>query len=112
MAVHQESGSNTAPVFLRSYASFSDPLPDDLRKIKVWEAARATSAAPGYFAPMKIGRWTFVDGGLMANNPIGWYVFRSIVLTLLPHADGGFNNSGSGPKFSPSTVNCDKQIAF
>ncbi|KAJ8263915.1 hypothetical protein GJAV_G00143040 [Gymnothorax javanicus] len=31
----------------------------------VWEASRATSAAPKYFLPMR----SFLDGGLLANNP-------------------------------------------
>jgi hypothetical protein len=44
----------------------------ELPEIKLWEAARATSAAPMYFAPMKIKDQTFVDGGLQANNPLGW----------------------------------------
>ncbi len=41
----------------------------------LWEAARATSAAPVYFEPVKIrpqkGRksYVLVDGGLFANNP-------------------------------------------
>jgi predicted acylesterase/phospholipase RssA len=41
---------------------------------EIWEAARATSAAPTYFSPIEIGppgqRTTFVDGGLGCNNPI------------------------------------------
>lgn len=41
---------------------------------EIWEAARATSAAPTYFAPIEIGppgrNNTFVDGGLGCNNPI------------------------------------------
>ncbi|KAH8750222.1 hypothetical protein F5883DRAFT_227773 [Diaporthe sp. PMI_573] len=40
----------------------------------IWEACRATSAAPSYFEPIKIGddgeRETFVDGGLGYNNPV------------------------------------------
>ena len=31
----------------------------------VWEAARASSAAPSYFKP----KGKFVDGGVLANNP-------------------------------------------
>ena len=31
----------------------------------VWEGARASSAAPGYFKP----KGKFVDGGVLANNP-------------------------------------------
>ena len=39
---------------------------------KVWEAARATSAASTFFEPITIGRFgqKFVDGGLKHNNPI------------------------------------------
>ncbi|KAK3382112.1 hypothetical protein B0T24DRAFT_660893 [Lasiosphaeria ovina] len=40
----------------------------------IWEACRATSAAPSYFEPIKIGddgeQETFVDGALGYNNPI------------------------------------------
>ncbi|CAK7221294.1 hypothetical protein SCUCBS95973_004445 [Sporothrix curviconia] len=41
---------------------------------KIWEAGRATSAAPTYFDPIHIGdpgeEETFVDGGLGYNNPV------------------------------------------
>ncbi|KAF2152861.1 FabD/lysophospholipase-like protein [Myriangium duriaei CBS 260.36] len=51
----------------------SDPGGYDLlRRTKVWEAARATSAAPTYFDPIAIGLYgeLFVDGGLGNNNPV------------------------------------------
>ncbi|KAK9502817.1 hypothetical protein O3M35_011519 [Rhynocoris fuscipes] len=48
--------STTCPEF--------DPLPS-YREQLLWEAARATGAAPSYFR--SFGR--FVDGGLIANNP-------------------------------------------
>jgi patatin-like phospholipase/acyl hydrolase len=42
-------------------------------KCTIWEAARATSAAPTFFKPIKIEiptpGGTFVDGGLTHNNP-------------------------------------------
>lgn len=42
-------------------------------KCAIWEAARATSAAPTFFKPIKIKipapGGTFVDGGLTHNNP-------------------------------------------
>ncbi|KAF8237995.1 FabD/lysophospholipase-like protein [Tricholoma matsutake] len=44
-------------------------LPDCL----VWQAGRATSTAPSYFTPVKVGMYKLVDGGLLANNPLGWF---------------------------------------
>lgn len=35
----------------------------------MWEVARATSAAPTYFEPMRLGEYNFVDGGVFAVNP-------------------------------------------
>jgi predicted acylesterase/phospholipase RssA len=37
---------------------------------KIWEAARATSAASSFFEPIRIGNEDFVDGATPANNPI------------------------------------------
>jgi patatin-like phospholipase/acyl hydrolase len=45
-----------------------------LVNMKLWQAARATSAAPAYFKPLQVNGYTLVDGGLGANNPLGWYV--------------------------------------
>lgn len=36
----------------------------------IWEAALATSAASGFFDPVKIGARQFIDGALGANNPV------------------------------------------
>jgi Patatin-like phospholipase len=38
---------------------------------KIWEAARATSAASSFFDPITIAKEGFVDGATGANNPIG-----------------------------------------
>ena len=80
MAVRADALNNHAPVYIRSYTNkFEQSLLPD---IKIWEAARATSAAPTYFEPMKIGDYTLVDGGLEANNPLGWYVAESFCLRM------------------------------
>jgi predicted acylesterase/phospholipase RssA len=53
------------PVLFRSYESH-EPHPG----CKIWEAARATSAAPTFFKRIVIGnKQPFIDGGLGCNNP-------------------------------------------
>ena len=42
---------------------------DGTCKHKIWEAVRASSAAPGYYEDFKIDGYVFHDGGLLANNP-------------------------------------------
>jgi patatin-like phospholipase/acyl hydrolase len=48
----------------------------DIPDIKIWQAARATTAAPLYFKAMTVttGDRTYdmYDGGMQANNPVGW----------------------------------------
>ena len=64
--------NNYPAVRLRSY--MIDQHPPAYPDVKVWEAARATSAAPHYFKPMVINGDKLVDGGLKANNPAREYV--------------------------------------
>jgi len=59
---------NADAVVIRSYTSSEW---DDLYDIcKIWEAARATSAASKLFEPVKIGNQRYVDGEWRHNNPI------------------------------------------
>ncbi|EMD61159.1 hypothetical protein COCSADRAFT_239773 [Bipolaris sorokiniana ND90Pr] len=52
---------------LRSYPSTTE----EPFNCTIWEAARATSAAPTFFAPIKFPNgMKFRDGGLVANKPI------------------------------------------
>ena len=52
----------------RSYNSPWDAIDD----CPIWQACRATSAAPTFFPPMQIGNppVAYIDGGLGYNNPI------------------------------------------
>jgi len=57
------------PMLFRSYESH-----ETHPECKIWEAARATSAAPIFFKRIEIGRaQPFVDGGVGRNNP-SWAV--------------------------------------
>ncbi len=61
-------GVNSDAVVIRSYKSKEF---DDLYGVcKIWEAARATSAASTFFDPIKIADRMYVDGALKYNNPI------------------------------------------
>ncbi|KAK1573420.1 acyl transferase/acyl hydrolase/lysophospholipase [Colletotrichum navitas] len=76
-AVDVVGGNNQPPMILRSYQNPRQM--SQIPNIKIWEAARATSAAPFYFKPLKVKvedqgkehEYEFVDGGLQANNPLG-----------------------------------------
>lgn len=58
------------PVLLRSYETSSATERD--YTCHIWEAARATSAAPLFFEPvtLKASGATFVDGAMRLSNPI------------------------------------------
>ena len=74
LAVREDAVGNKAPVFLRSYTN-SQPQDEpqaELPNIKIWEAARTTTAAPTYFKAMEVDGHKLIDGGLGANNPVGW----------------------------------------
>ena len=69
-AVSKDAANNREPVLLRSYQNPNKP--SEIPDIKLWQAARATSAAPSYFEHIEVGKYKLVDGGLGANNPTGW----------------------------------------
>ena len=63
--------SNSELALLRSYENTesSQVLFDEC---KIWQACRATSDAPSFFDPVRIGSkgQVFIDGGTPSNNPI------------------------------------------
>ncbi|KAF2018299.1 FabD/lysophospholipase-like protein [Aaosphaeria arxii CBS 175.79] len=69
----QEFLSEDTKSILRAYESRLVPhIP-----CKIWEAGRATSAAPLYFEPISIGPLgsVFADGGMKNNNPV-WVLYE------------------------------------
>jgi predicted acylesterase/phospholipase RssA len=68
--------NNLEPTHFRTH-SFGD---DKTHNFKIWEAARATTAAPAYFERITLGDKTYVDGGLQANNPVVQAFFESRIV--------------------------------
>lgn len=52
------------PFRMRSYADSTN-----IDGLTMWQAARATSAAPTFFKRLVIGKNEYIDGGLGSNNP-------------------------------------------
>lgn len=65
------SGETQQTSLLRSWHT-SRGDPDLYRTARIWEAARATSAASSFFDAINIGdpKQRFLDGGTGANNPV------------------------------------------
>jgi len=63
------SGQTSDTVIFSNY--YSRRRGNDIRSIaKIWQVARATSAASSFFEAIQIGNAVFKDGGTGANNPI------------------------------------------
>jgi hypothetical protein len=62
---------NSEPALLRSYGNARQTVVL-FNECKIWQACRATSAAPTFFDPIEIGRYKqrFIDGGMLYNNPV------------------------------------------
>ena len=67
VCAYESKALGGSPVLLRTYPTGSIPL-----SCCIWEAARATSAAPTFFEPIKFEAHVggaFIDGGVGCNNP-------------------------------------------
>ncbi|KAJ6553081.1 acyl transferase/acyl hydrolase/lysophospholipase, partial [Mycena capillaripes] len=65
--VRTDNVNNNGAVKSRTYVNPEDP--GNYGDWHIWQAARATSAAPHYFDAIEINGVTFADGGLGYNNP-------------------------------------------
>ncbi|KAJ7808446.1 acyl transferase/acyl hydrolase/lysophospholipase, partial [Mycena olivaceomarginata] len=75
------NATNTSlPVLLRTYNTPDHPAMD----CTIWQAGRATSAAPTFFKQVKIGcpgmEEAFLDGGMGHNNPTAALLLEAKVL--------------------------------
>jgi len=88
-------------IVLRSYSVSG--IPDEREPFKIWEAARATTAAPLFFKPVEVGHLgiKYIDGAVSGNcNPTR--LAMEEVEKLWPDRDIGLVLSlGTG---SPSTI--------
>ncbi|KAG5643272.1 hypothetical protein DXG03_001239 [Asterophora parasitica] len=71
------------------FRTYSTRFPDQFAGCTIWQAARATSAAPTYLPAIEINGVEFIDGGIRFNNP-------AILLMGEVNAVFGTNNSGFG----------------
>ena len=65
---------NLKPYLFRTYDCFANENnflrnPGAADSCQIWQAARATSAAPSYFEPVELGDRIFADGGITSKNP-------------------------------------------
>jgi uncharacterized protein len=58
-----------------------DSASDDAHTLKLVDVLLASTAAPTYFEPAKVGDVYYVDGGLCCNNP----AFRAVALLAAQH---------------------------
>lgn len=81
--------------------------------MKIWEAARATSAALTFFEPIKIQGVEYRDGGLMYNNPVALVhaeaseVFGNREQTIISLGTGRISTR----RFDPNLLTIAKDLA-
>jgi hypothetical protein len=82
------------------FAIINERNPGPAHNLPIWQVARATTAAPLYFSPVKIGNRRFGDGAFGTNNPAietYWEVrkmhggSKNTIKLLLSIGTGGYN---------------------
>ncbi|KAG9512553.1 FabD/lysophospholipase-like protein, partial [Aureobasidium melanogenum] len=70
------------------------------RSLKIWEVARATSAAPGFWDTITLLGSAYQDGGLSHNNPSAIAISEANVLASSRNADSLIVSVGCGRLFT------------
>ena len=73
----EDTGCCYKPHLFRNYVNHGIHSTAGSNTGKVWEVGRATSAAPTVLPPISIDGTKYVDGGLVANNPVQ-YAMREV----------------------------------
>lgn len=60
--------SNRVATHMRTYINGN--VEKSHAEFKIWEAGRATSAAPTFFPRIKLGEYEYIDAGVGFNNPV------------------------------------------
>jgi predicted acylesterase/phospholipase RssA len=96
-------------VLFRNYIHPS-ASPSGYEACKIWEAARATSAAPFYFPTAKVNGVKFWDGGLENNNPINelWSEKGNIRPRCVISLGTGFSARSNSKSFLPPLTKLKK----
>ncbi|CAE6409302.1 unnamed protein product [Rhizoctonia solani] len=97
VAVRKHNVNNHAARRIRTYATQHQPADT----CEIWEAGRATSAAPSYFPPIKLkdeyGQLrSYIDGGLGYNNPSKELLNEARDVFGPEHTIGCFLSIGTG----------------
>ncbi|KAH0359998.1 FabD/lysophospholipase-like protein, partial [Aureobasidium melanogenum] len=86
---HSKNGAYTWPAMNSLY-----------RSLKIWEVARATSAAPGFWDTITLLGSAYQDGGLSHNNPSAIAIGEANVLASSRNADSLIVSVGCGRLFT------------
>ncbi|KAM3065539.1 hypothetical protein ACMFMF_011024 [Clarireedia jacksonii] len=96
---------SSSPIIMRSY----DLDEDRESSVKIWEAGRATSAAPTYFKPITINNDRYSDGGTIANNPSHHAIMEAAKIWKLDNI-GCIVSLGTGPAGEHTLDNATEEI--
>ena len=68
VAAREAETGSLEPFLFRTYPREQGTAPGR-SDVKLWQAVAATCAAPAVFAPVQIDGESYVDGGVVANDP-------------------------------------------